>query len=206
MPRAPQFNEAQILTAAGRLIARHGPSAATIGAIARALGAPIGSIYHRFDSRDGLLAEVWLGAATAFQTAFFKCLAGPVPREAGLAAALYMAQRVRERPSEARLLLVHRREDFVDRGWPADMCRRAEQLGRQVETELRGFTGRLCRRQDARTLRSVAYAVVDAPFAAVRRHVVAGERPPPYVDALIRITYEAVIHQQGVATRERSAL
>ncbi len=66
MPRAPQFNETQILSATGRLIARHGPSGATIGAIARALGAPTGSIYHRFDSRDGLLAEVWLGAATAF--------------------------------------------------------------------------------------------------------------------------------------------
>lgn len=205
MPRAPQFDETQILTAAGRLIARHGPSGATIGAIARALGAPTGSIYHRFASRDGLLAEVWLGAATAFQAAFFARLAGPVPREAGLAAALYMAQRVRERPSEARLLLIHRREDFVDRGWPADMRRRAEQLGRQVETELRGFTGRLCGRRDARTVRSVGYAVVDAPFAAVRRHVAAGESPPPYADALIRITYEAVIDQLGIATTKRSA-
>ncbi|HKW91097.1 MAG TPA: TetR/AcrR family transcriptional regulator [Methylomirabilota bacterium] len=205
MPRAPQFDEGQILTAAGGLIARHGPSGATIGAIARALGAPTGSIYHRFDSRDGLLAEVWLGAATDFQTAFFERLAGPVPEEAGLAAALYMARRVRERPGEARLLLVHRREDFVDRGWPAAMRRRAERLGRQVESELRGFTGRLCGRRDARTVRSVAYAVVDAPFAAVRRHVAAGETPPPYVDALIRITYEAVMHELGVGTKGRSA-
>ncbi len=204
MPRAPQFSEAQILTATGQLIARYGPSGATIGAIAHALGAPTGSIYHRFDSRDSLLAEVWLRTAAAFQTALFERLAGPVPREAGLAAALYMAQRVRERPSEARLLLLHRREDFVDRGWPADMRRRAEQLGRQVETELHGFTSRLCGRQDAGTRRSVAYAVVDAPFAAVRRHVAAKESPPPYVDGLIRITYEAVIHQLGVATKERS--
>src|SRR5260370_40248012 len=83
MPRAPQFDETQILTAAGRLIARHGPSGATIAAIARALGAPTGSIYHRFDSRDGLLAEVWLGAAPAFQAALFGRLAGPVPREGG---------------------------------------------------------------------------------------------------------------------------
>jgi AcrR family transcriptional regulator len=204
MPRAPQFDEAQILTATGRLIARHGPSGATIGAIARALRAPTGSIYHRFGSRDALLAEVWLGAATAFQTAFFERLAGPVPREAGLAAALYMAHRVREQLDEARLLLLHRREDFVDRGWPARLRRHAEQLGRQMETELRGFTGRLCGRQDARTLRSVAYAVVEAPFAAVRRHVAAGERPPPYVDALIRVTYEAVIHELGMGTKNRS--
>src|SRR5260370_1452254 len=78
-------------------------------------------------------------------------------------------------------------------------------IARHVETELRGFTGRLCGRQDARRLRSVAYAVVEAPFAAVRRHVAARESPPSYVDTLIRITYEAVIHQLGVATTERSA-
>jgi AcrR family transcriptional regulator len=204
MPRAPQFDQAQILDAAKRLIARRGPSGATIGAIAQAVGAPTGSIYHRFDSRDVLLAEVWLRAATAFQTAFFERLAGSVPREAGLAAALYMAQRVRERPREARVLLLHRREDFVDRGWPANMRRRAEQLGRQVEAELRAFSSRLCGRQDARTVRSIAYALVEAPVAAVRRHVAAEESPPAYVDGLIRTTYEAVIRHLGVSRNKRS--
>ncbi len=195
MSRAPKFNEAQILTAAGRLIATHGPAGATIGAIARAVGAPTGSIYHRFDSRDVLLAEVWLGAAAAFQAAFFERLAGGAPREAGLRAALYMAQRVREHPQEARLLLLHRREDFVDRGWPITLRRRAEQLGHQVETELGALSRRLCGRQDARTVRIVSYAVVEAPFAAVRRHVAASESPPPYVDVMIRVTYDAVIGQ-----------
>ena len=91
---------------------------ATIEAIGRAVGAQTGSIYHRFDSRDVLLAEVWLRAAAACQTAFFARLAGAEPWEAGLTAARYMAQRVREHPDEARLLLLHRREDFVDRGGP----------------------------------------------------------------------------------------
>src|SRR5712692_8587994 len=193
MPRAPRFDQAQILDAAERLIARHGPSGATIGAIAQAVGAPTGSIYHRFDSRDVLLAEVWLRTATAFQTAFFERLVGSAPREAGLVAALYMAQRVRERPREARLLLLHRREDFVDRGWPATMRHRAEQLGRQVESELCGFSRRLCGHEDKRTVRIVTYAVLEAPFGAVRRHVAANESPPPYVDVLVRVTYEAVM-------------
>lgn len=198
MPRAPKFDEEQIVAAAGRLIATRGPAAATIGAIARAVGAPTGSIYHRFDSRDVLLAEVWFRAAAGFQAAFFERLAGPVPREAGLTAALYMAQRVREYPREARLLLLHRREDFVDRGWPAGMRRRAEQLRQQVETELRAFSRRLSGRQDLRTVRIVTYAVVEAPFAAVRRHVAANESPPEYVDELIRMTYEAVIGLLGI--------
>ncbi len=197
MSRAPKFDEDQILAAAGRIIASHGPAGATIGAIARSVGAPTGSIYHRFDSRDILLAEVWLRAAAAFQGAFFERLAGPSPRDAGLAAALYMAERVRQNPNEARLLLLHRREDFVDRGWPAAMRRRTEQLGRQIETELGAFSRRLCGRGDARTVRIVAFAVLEAPFAAVRRHVAANESPPPYVDVLIRVTYEAVTDLLG---------
>ena len=168
------------MAAAGRLIATRGPSGATIGAIARAVRAPTGSIYHRFDSRDVLLAEVWLRAAAAFQDAFFARLAGPVPWQAGLAAAL------------------HRRDDFVDRGWPPAMRRRAQRLGRQIDTELRAFTRRLCGREDPRKVRIVAYAVVEAPFAAIRRHVAARESLPPYVDVLIRTTYEAVIGLLGV--------
>ena len=195
MPRAPKFDEERILGAARRLVAAHGPSGATIGAIARSVGAPIGSIYHRFDSRDVLLATVWLRAAAAFQDAFFERLAGTPPREAGLAAALYMAHRVREHPDEARVLLLHRREDFVDRGWPITFRRRATQVGQQVEREIRAFSRRLCGRADVRTARLVAYAVVEAPFAAVRRHVAAKENPPPYVDVLIRVTYEAVMRE-----------
>jgi AcrR family transcriptional regulator len=195
MPRASKFDEERILGAAGRLVAAHGPSGATIGAIARSVGAPTGSIYHRFDSRDVLLATVWLRAAAAFQDAFFERLAGTPAREAGLAAARYMAQRVREHPDEARLLLLHRREDFVDRGWPITFRRRATRVGQQVEREIRAFSRRLCGREDTRTVRLVAYAVVEAPFAAIRRHVAAKESPPPYVDVLIRVTYDAVMRE-----------
>ncbi len=78
------------------------------------------------------------------------------------------------------------------------MRRRAQRLGRQIETELRAFTRRLCGREDPRKVRIVAYAVVEAPFAAIRRHVAARESPPPYVDVLIRTTYEAVIGLLGV--------
>jgi AcrR family transcriptional regulator len=193
VPRAPKFDEERILAVAGRLMAAHGPSGATIGAIAQSVGAPTGSIYHRFASRDVLLATVWLRAAAAFQDAVFERLAGAAPREAGLAAALYMAERVREHPREARLLLLHRREDFVDRGWPATFHRRATQLAQQIESELHAFSRRLCGREDASTVRMVAYAVIEAPFAAIRRHVAANESPPPYVDLLIRATYEAVM-------------
>ena len=178
MPRAPKFDEERILAIAGQLMAAHGPSGATIGAIARAAGAPTGSIYHRFDSRDVLLATVWLRAASAFQDAVFERLAGLAPREAGLAAALCMAERVRERPHDARLLLLHRREDFVDRGWPVAFRRRAAQLGQQIEAELCAFSRRLCGRGEVHRppgrLRGDRGAVRGGPSARRRQRT-----PPP---------------------------
>jgi AcrR family transcriptional regulator len=199
MPRAAKFADDEILAATRRLLAAHGPAGATIGAIAGAVGAPVGSIYHRFRSRDVLLGEVWLGAAAAFQAAFFERLAGSPAREAGLRAARYMVQRVRDHPREARLLLLHRREDFVDRGWPPALQRRAKALGDQIETELRAFSRRLVGRDDQRTIRIVRFAVLEAPFAALRRHVVANESPPASVEELVEVTYEAITNLLGVS-------
>ena len=57
----------------------------TVTSVTERLGAPTGSFYHRFASRDVLLANVWLGTATAFQTDFVAAIkAGD-----GLAAALH---------------------------------------------------------------------------------------------------------------------
>jgi AcrR family transcriptional regulator len=202
MPRPALFDENEILAATRRLIAAHGPNGATVGAIARAVGAPTGSIYHRFRSRDGLVGEVWLQAAAAFQAAFFEQLSGTSPRAAGLAAALYMVRRVREHPHEARLLLLHRRQDFVDRGWPVAMRRRAAALGRQADAELGAFSHRLTGRRDSTTVRIVTYAVLDAPFAVVRRHIAAGDTPRADAETLIRVTYNAVMDFIGISRKE----
>lgn len=198
MPRTPKFDEAQILASALSLVASRGPAAASMSAIARAIHAPIGSIYHRFESRDMLLGEVWLSAAEAFQNAYFEVLRGPDARDAGLAAGLYLARRVRTNLAEARVLQLYRRQDFARHGWPAGMQRRARGLRRQVESELRDFSRRLCGRTDARTVRTVTFAVLDAPFAAVRRHVAAKQTPPGYVDHLIAATYGATLRLIGI--------
>jgi AcrR family transcriptional regulator len=197
MPRLAKFSPEQIVATTAQLAARDGPAQATIARIAGALRAPTGSIYHRFASRDVLLGEVWLRAATAFQLGFGAALGDGEPWAAGLAAALYVPARVRQAPDEARVLLLYRREDFLTQGWPAAMARRAAELERGADDGLRRFAQRLLARRDAGTLRAIRYALVDAPLAAVQSHLRAGEPPPPSVDALIRVTYEAVMRHAG---------
>src|SRR5688572_19616075 len=153
MARVAKFSHEQIVDATARLAAHAGPAQATMARIAEALRAPTGSIYHRFASRDVLLGEVWLRAARAFQDAFGARLKGADAWDAGLAAALFVPARVREQPDEARILLLHRREDFLAGGWPADMAERAAALKRDADGAMRSFGKRALGRSDAESLR-----------------------------------------------------
>src|SRR3712207_1089671 len=128
MPRPARFSNQGILDAAAEVAARSGPAGATMGAIADSLGAPTGSIYHRFRSRDVLLAELWLQTVEAFQVGFRAALAGPDAGAAGLEAALHTPRWVRAHPVPARLLLLHHREDFVPGEWPAEVVERAREV------------------------------------------------------------------------------
>ncbi|NOX28486.1 MAG: helix-turn-helix transcriptional regulator, partial [Actinobacteria bacterium] len=56
MGRRPKYSSDQILDAAASLLAADGPTALSVARIAARLGAPSGSIYHRFGSRDVLVA------------------------------------------------------------------------------------------------------------------------------------------------------
>ena len=50
MARPARFTDRDLLEAAATVAAAHGPGAATIQGIAKAAGAPTGSLYHRFPS------------------------------------------------------------------------------------------------------------------------------------------------------------
>jgi AcrR family transcriptional regulator len=193
MPRNPVHDASRILDAASRLAASEGPARATIGRIAAELGAPTGSIYHRFASRDLLLGEVWLAAAERFQHDFGAVLSDDTPRAGALAAACFVPARVRERPDEARLLLLHRREDFFGPVWPEALAARARELQRSADAGLKAACRRLFGRADAATQRGLRFAIVDVPLAAVLPHLRANETPPATVDVLVRTSCEAVL-------------
>jgi AcrR family transcriptional regulator len=199
MPRPARFSHEQIVAATARVAAERGPARASVARIARTLRAPTGSIYHRFASRSVLLGEVWLQAAESFQDGFLKQLDGVDPHAAGLAAVRYGVEWVREHPQEARILLLHRREDFLESEWPTSMRKRARALREQLSKGLRNFCQRLLGRADAKSLRIVTFALAEAPLAAVKRHIEWGEPPPKIVDALVAETYLASLSLIGVS-------
>jgi AcrR family transcriptional regulator len=189
--RPAKFTDDEILDAALRQVTAG--TGATVAGIAAAVGAPTGSIYHRFPSRDVLLARLWLRTVAQFQDGFVAAVADPDPVAGGRRAVRYFLEWTREHLIEARLLLLHRRDDLLADGWPDEVRERAAAVAEQFDDALRDFTRRRLGSLSQGAQRRAAFAVVDVPFAAVRRHLAAGEPPPPLLDDLVERAHDAVL-------------
>ena len=193
MGRKAIFDRRQMTGAALRLVADRGPQAVTVSALAKEVGAPTGSIYHRYRSREQLLAELWMEVVEGFQNRFVESLSQARDVEGAIATARLMVNWMREHALEARLLLLHRRQDFVSGDWPADLAARAAALEPQLGTALRAYADRACGRADTETMARLRYALLDAPFGALRPYVQSQKRLPAVIDELVAATARAVL-------------
>jgi AcrR family transcriptional regulator len=185
----PKFDNRDFLDAALAIAAERGPVAVTVGSIAVRLKAPVGSFYHRFASRDALLGELWLRTVLDFQEGITAALdAGD-----GLRAALHTPVWVRGHLDEARLLLLHHRDDFVQGGWPPSLRDGVAAQTERMETGFARFARLVFGRAGRSEVRRAQFLLAEVPVAAVRQHLHHREPPPPIVDELIRVTYRAVL-------------
>jgi AcrR family transcriptional regulator len=185
----PSFDNSDFLAAALALAAESGPSAVTVAAISARLKSPTGSFYHRFASRDALLAQLWFDTVTKFQEG----IAAALEDGDGLRAALHTPAWVREHLDEGRLLLLYHRDDFVHGDWPQALRERLAEQGRLGEARLRKFARDTFGRAGPNEMRRAQFILSEVPVAAVRQHLMRGEPPPKIVDELIRTTWHAVV-------------
>jgi AcrR family transcriptional regulator len=189
--RRPRFTKDQFTVAALGLVSEGGPKAVTIAAIASRTGAPVGSVYHRFPSREHLLAEAWLDLADSFQRGFIGLLEKGDPVEA----ALYTVRWVRRHPREAKVLLLHRKEDLVAGNWPSEVLRQAADLGGELRSALASFSKCFFGSPDKRFIRRTVFALIDIPLAAVRRSLERDRVPSPAVYSLVRESCETLMRR-----------
>ena len=184
MGRKPHFSNEQFYTAAMNRITECGPELVTVASIAEAIGAPVGSVYHRFSSREMIMAGLWLSIAESFQKGFLEILnAGDC-----IAASLYTPQWVRRNPIESKILLLYRREELIGGEWPEQVRERAEELEQELRSGLNSFVKKQFGRYSGQNIRRTVFALIDVPLASVRRHLENDETPPEYVDELVRET------------------
>jgi AcrR family transcriptional regulator len=189
----PSFEHAAFIAAARDLAAQAGPTAVTVSSVTEQLGAPSGSFYYRFPSRDVLLAELWLATALAFQEGFVAAIkAGD-----GLTAALHTPIWVRAHLDDARVFLLHHRDDFVHGSWPEALKIGAKQQARRIDACYSRFARTTLGGVDADRIRLARFVLADVPKAAVSSHLRRRELPPPIVDKMITVTYRAIVSQYG---------
>jgi AcrR family transcriptional regulator len=184
-----QFDQAGFLAAARELIAERGPNAVTVDSVAERLGAPKGSFYHRFASRDALIGEVWLKTVLAFQQGFIAA----IDSDDGLGAALHTPAWARRHLDDARLLMLYSRHDFVQGEWPATLRHGVAAQAERFEACLRKFARDAFGRAGPAEMRRATFVLAEVPLAAVKPHLQRREQPPPLVDELITKTYLAIV-------------
>jgi AcrR family transcriptional regulator len=168
---------AQELAASGRV---------TVDALGAATGLSIGSIYHRFGSREGLLAETWLNAVTQFQAQFVAALAAGT-LEAGLEAALVTPRFCRSNPDAAILLACCRQAEFLGEATPAALRRRIVTVNDTVADVVRRFAGAI-----ERPLLACRLALIAYPLGAVRLYLPQSPVPRQLDAEIVKATRAAL--------------
>ncbi|MEU5211445.1 helix-turn-helix domain-containing protein [Streptomyces sp. NPDC020742] len=192
MARPPRFALSQLLDAAVRLAAASGPSGVTMSAVAASVGAPSGSLYHRFAGRTALLAEVWLRTVEHFQEGYFAALESEDdPRAGARAAARHIVAWSRSNPQEAALLLYGAHE-FGRDDWSEQHLLRADEGNMAVRAAVAALAGALGV-HGRLALERVSLAVIDLPLSLVRRHLRAGEPLPPHAEELAAQCTDALL-------------
>lgn len=178
MVRTAQFDTGAFVDAAISLVAEGGPSAATMAAIARKVGAPTGSIYHRFASRAAVLAAAW----AAVHGAFVAQVDEPLRAGQGLDAALAVLTWARRDAVRARFLLLNEADALFEDGPPPAQA--AEEIRRQeaaLDAAFQACVGQGGAEAQARA----RFQIFDGPFALIRPHLLAGTPIPDFVEQMV---------------------
>src|SRR6478752_8190994 len=139
MPRPARFTLDELLDAAAALLAADGPSAVAMSAVARTVGAPSGSMYHRFPTRAALCGELWIRTEERFHAGLTAALsASEEPQTRCVAAARFTVQWCREHPSEAQVLLAGA-EPLCAADWPDHLTAAGRRLHRRLRELLAGL-------------------------------------------------------------------
>lgn len=191
MARPAKFSSEDILDAAAVAARTHWPSP-SVAQVADLLGAPSGSIYHRFGSRDELFVSLWLRSIEHFQGGFIAALHEPDPMTAAIDAALHIPRFCRERRDVAVAMTLYRQPELLDRA-PKSLRSRVAHVNDEVTGEIAGLASRLFGRATERRIELVATACVESPYGLTRRYLRTDLPIPKRLDDIVRAAASGIL-------------
>jgi len=202
MPRPEIHPTGTMLDAARDLLLGKGARSATVEAIAEVSGAPTGSIYHRFGSRDELIARLWIRAVYRSQASFLAAMEREDPRGAAIAAAASILDFCEEHPEDAQLLAAFRREDLIRAMPEGPLSDELEALNRPLERAVVQLARRLYGSRSRAALDRTLLVTFDLPYGAARRYLIAGTPLPSGLRSDLIRAVEAIVDAPLRGTRD----
>ena len=186
MVRIAKYNEDGFIESAIQIAAQCGIGAVSMASIASKAGAPIGSLYHRFDSRNTVLARAWLKVRADFR--------GEVSchwahGDTWLAVEA-LVQWCRSKPVYARFML--QSDEAPDFGeLPAQLRAELEADQAELDAAFTRCVQTLLPRVDnpGHVLR---FILIGAPVAIVKPFLSQNLPIPPSINAVLRSSHDAV--------------
>jgi len=189
MVRPAKFNESHFIDSAIDLAAQCGVKAVSMSAIAVKAGAPIGSVYHRFDSRGTILARAWLHVKADFRLEVasrwragdsWSCVAG-------------LLDWCRRKPVYARFLLLGDDALIFDAGLSSETLSALETEQAELDACFEHCAASLQDHVDAPTITPLLrFILIDGPVAIVKPYLTNNQPIPACVDAILRASHDAV--------------
>lgn len=189
MARPARFTDDDILDSALECVWSEGPHI-TIANIATQLGGPVGSIYHRFSSRETVLVRLWMRSIRRFQAGLFELAETVDAHEALVSMALHVPRYCREHPDEAASLTLYRHGRLIG-DCPDDVRSEVAVLNDNLVDLLSSTTARRYPGAGRSAQEWVLMAVLVSPYGLVRPYL--GSAIPLAVDDAVAASADAIL-------------
>lgn len=189
MARPAKFTADQILDAARDAVVEHWRET-TIAHVAERVGAPVGSIYHRFASRDALFGSLWSRSIRRFHEGLLIAAEIEDPRASLATMARHVPVFCRENPGDAKAMTLYRLPDLVRKLPEADRSQ-LEAINDDVNAGLRRVTGRRYRQITDDRYRLALIGTRQCPYGLIRP-LIGGDIPEEF-DAICAAATEGIL-------------
>lgn len=196
MGRTSRVNDSSVYAAVGRQLSENGTM--TLQGVVGETGVSVGSLYHRYGSREDLLAQTWLDAVRAFQSRFLAAIESG-DEHAGERAALATPKFCRAEPGRAVVLACCRRPEFISNETPAALEAEICRVNDNAIAAIRRYARRM-----GYSLHACRLGLVAFPLGAVRLYL--PDRPVPRaIDRYVSEAFRSVIRADIALERTASS-